>query len=256
MAPILLALVLVQDQGAPAPDFDHTVARIEARRRSLSARYQAAPARTRPAILREARGFVVAAIIDDLFPAWMGTPWGLGAQSDASRPHQPGKVVGCSYFVTAVLQNAGLELESRRRFAQAPSLWIERALLPYGGKVHRFGSLPAAELRRRIAALGDGLFVIGLDYHVGFLVVSGAEVRMVHASFFPPQAVVSEPVEASAAIDGSRPKGYWVSPLFRDDRLVDLWLRRAAVPAPPPWPPPSTSGARAGGRGRSPPRPR
>jgi hypothetical protein len=180
---------------------------------------------------------VVTAIIEDVFPAWMGTPWGLGAQSDASRPHQPGKVVGCSYFVTGVLDNAGLRLESRRRFAQAPALWIQRALLPYGGQVHRFGSLPATELRRHIAALGEGLYVIGLDYHVGFLIVRGAEVRMVHASFFPPQAVVSEPVEASAAIDGSRPKGYWVSPLFRDDRLVELWLQRAPVPAPPQWPP-------------------
>src|SRR5687768_14372234 len=169
MAPIFLALVLLQNAPAPAPSFDDTVARIEAQRRQLSARYQRAPARDRPALLREARAFVVAAIIDQVFPAWMGTPWGLGAQSDASRPHQPGKVVGCSYFVTAVLQNAGLELESRRRFAQAPSLWIERALLPYGGRVHRFGSLAAADLRRRIAALGDGLYVIGLDYHVGFL---------------------------------------------------------------------------------------
>jgi hypothetical protein len=236
MAPLLLALVLAQVPAAP-DGFDASVARIEAERRRLSARYEKAPARTRPAILREARAFVVAAIIDDLFPAWMGTPWGLGAQSDASRPHQPGKVVGCSYFVTAILQNAGLELESRRRFAQAPSLWIERALLPYGGQVHRFGSIPAADLRKRIAALGEGLYIVGPDYHVGFLVVSGAEVRIVHASFFPPQAVVSEPIEASAAIDGSRPKGYWVSPLFRDDRLVDLWLRQAAVPAPPPWPP-------------------
>jgi hypothetical protein len=86
------------------------------------------------------------------------------------------------------------------------------------------------------------------------MVVRGAEVRIVHASYFPPQAVVSEPVEASAAIAGSRPRGYWVSPLFRDDRLVDLWLRGAAVPSPPRWPP--TPAASGGGRARSPPRPR
>ena len=232
---LLLALLLAQN--ASAPDFDEVVDRIERHRQELAARYRRAPARARPALLGQARAFVVAAIVDEVFPAWMGTPWGLGRQSDASRPHQPGKVVGCSYFVTAVLENAGVELESRARFAQAPSLWIQRALLPYGGQVHRFGSVEPGQLRQRIAALGDGLYVIGLDYHVGFLVVKGAGVRIVHASYFPPQAVVSEPVETSAAIAGSRPKGYWVSPLFRDDRLVDLWLRGAAVPAPARWPP-------------------
>jgi hypothetical protein len=253
MTPLVLAFVVVQAQ--PPPAFEDVVSRIETRRQELASRYRRAPPRGRPAVLAEARAFVVSAIIDELFPAWMGTPWGLGAQSDASRPHQPGKVVGCSYFITAVLQNAGLELESRRRFAQAPSLWIQRALLPYGGQVHRFGSVPAPELRARVAALGDGLYLVGLDYHVGFLVVRGAGVRIVHASFFPPQAVVSEPVESSAAIEGSRNKGYWVSRLFGDDRLVDLWLRRAAVAAPPPWPPRAATGG-GGGRARSPLRPR
>ena len=246
-----LALLLFLAQDAAAPSFDDVVAGIETHRRELAARYRRAPARARPPLLGEARAFVVSTIIEELFPAWMGTPWGLGRDSNASRPHQPGKVVGCSYFVTAVLENAGVALESRARFAQAPSLWIQRALLPFGGQVHRFGSIDAPELRRRIAALGENLYVIGLDYHVGFLVVRGAEVRIVHASYFPPQAVVSEPVEASAAIEGSRRKGYWVSPLFRDDRLVDLWLRGAAVPAPPPWPPPTRAGD-AGGPALSP----
>jgi hypothetical protein len=236
MAKALLALLLAQNAT-----FDDVVARIESHRQELSRRYQRAPARARPQLVREARGYLVTSIIDEVLPAWMGTPWGLGPQSNASRPHQPGKVVGCSYFVTAVLENAGLTLQSRARFAQAPSLWIERALLPAGAPVHRFGGLEPVRLRNEIAALGAGLYVIGLDYHVGFLVVRGPEVRIVHASYFPPQAVVSEPVEASAAIAASRPKGYWISPLFRDDQLVELWLRGGAVPAPPRWPPALTS---------------
>jgi hypothetical protein len=42
-------------------------------------------------------------------------------------------------------------------------------------------------------------------------------------------------VVSSEAIANSQRKGYWVSPLFRDDRLVELWLRHAPVPAPPQW---------------------
>ena len=49
-----------------------------------------------------------------------------------------------------------------------------------------------------------------------------------HSSYTPPGTVVDEPVVTSEAIANSQRKGYWVSPLFRDDRLVELWLRHAA----------------------------
>jgi hypothetical protein len=152
--------------------------------------------------------------------------------------------VSCSYFLTAALQNAGLVLQSRTRFSQAPALWIQRALLPPGQPVRRYGNVPADELERRVARdLGDGLYVVGLDIHVGFLVVEGGRATFVHSSYTPPGAVVQEPVTESLAIANSRPKGYWISPLFRDDRLVELWLRSSPVPAPAQW--------IAAGKGRS-----
>jgi len=170
-----------------------------------------------------------------VFPAWMGMPSGGGPQATASLPHAPGMYISCSYFLTAALQNAGLVLESRARFAQAPAAWIERALLPPGGQIHRWGNLPPDELERRLLALGDGLYVVGLDIHVGFIVVRDGHARFVHSSYTPPGTVVNEPVVESMAIALSRRKGYWVCPLFQDDRLVEMWLRHQPVPAPPQW---------------------
>ena len=79
-------------------------------------------------MLARARAAAWRAIVDDLAPLWLGTPWGLGSDSAASRPYQPGMVVGCSYFVTAIAEGAGLKLDDRFRFAQAPALTIQRAL--------------------------------------------------------------------------------------------------------------------------------
>jgi hypothetical protein len=165
----------------------------------------------------------------------MGTPWGLGPRSTADRPHHAGMVVGCSYFVTGVLENAGLRLESRTRFAQAPSALMQRALSPAPRDLHRFGGMEPAALERRIAALGDGVYIVGLNIHTGFLVVREGKVRVVHASYAPPQEVVDEPLASSAVIHYSRGRGYVVTPLFRDDRLIDFWLRGRPVPAPE-WP--------------------
>ena len=207
-----------------------------ARRADLGARYAAARGtRARAAIRSEARHFIVETLVSQVFPAWMGMPSGGGPQATASLPHQPGMYISCSYFLTAALQNAGLVLESRARFAQAPAAWIERALLPPGGQIHRYGNLPADELEQKLVGLGEGLYVVGLDIHVGFIVVRDGHAWFVHSSYTPPGTVVNEPVVSSAAIALSRRKGYWISPLFQDDRIIEMWLRRQPVPAPPQW---------------------
>ena len=240
-APIL-TMVALAGPAVAAPEsfdaaaYDRVLAQIVAHRAELGTRYAAARGtRARAAVRVEARRYVVDTLVSQVFPAWMGMPSGGGPQATASLPHQPGMYISCSYFLTAALQNAGLVLESRARFAQAPAAWIERALLPPGGQIHRYGTLPADELEQKLVALGEGLYVVGLDIHVGFIDVRGGRATFVHSSYTPPGTVVDEPVVTSEAIANSQRKGYWVSPLFRDDRLVDLWLRRTPVPAPPQW---------------------
>jgi hypothetical protein len=219
-----------------AAAYNRVLEQIGAHRSELGARYAAARGRrARAAIRVEARRYVVETLVTQVFPAWMGMPSGGGPQATASLPHQPGMYISCSYFLTAALQNAGLVLESRARFAQAPAAWIERALLPPGGQIHRYGTLPAEELEQKLVALGEGLYVVGLDIHVGFIVVRGGHAWFVHSSYTPPGTVVNEPVVSSMAIALSRRKGYWVSPLFQDDRIIEMWLRRQPVPAPPQW---------------------
>lgn len=237
------AAVMAPSSPAPAPaDADPTrfhgvLELVSARRTDLGARYAAARgARARAAIRDEARSFIIETLRAQIFPAWMGMPSGGGPTSTASLPHEPGMYISCSYFLTAALQNVGLVLESRTRFAQAPASWIQRALLPPGVAVHRYGNIsPAALERRLVDDLGEGLYVVGLDIHVGFIDVRRGRATFVHSSYTPPGTVVDEPVVSSEAIANSQRKGYWISPLFRDDRLVELWLRHTPVPAPPQW---------------------
>lgn len=210
---------------------DAAIARLADERERLAVRYgEAATPGAQAEIRAEARRLLEQAIVDELFPAWLGMPWGMASNSTATRPHEPGKTVGCSYFVTSVLLSAGVELENRFTFAQAPAIFIQRSLAPAKDDLHRYFSIPAAQLRNRIAALGDGLYVIGLDTHVGFVVVRGDQVQLVHASYTGDRVVTDEPLLDAAAIDNSRPEGYFVTPLFQDGRLVDLWLRGQPVP--------------------------
>jgi hypothetical protein len=103
------------------------------------------------------------------------------------------------------------------------------SLAPKRSQLHRFLSIPATSLEKRIARLGDGLYLIGLHNHIGFVVVKGKKVRFVHSSVTT-GGVTDELLVGSAAIHASRSKGYFVTPLFQDHRLLDFWLRGKAVP--------------------------
>jgi len=204
---------------------------LESRRQKLAARYvKAKGEKQKQAIRAEARGVVTSAITDTIFPAWMGTPWGLGRNSTATRPHQEGMVVGCSYFVTSVLQNAGLKLSNRYTFAQAPALHIQRSLAPARSDLHRFLSISPERLEEKLLKLSDGLYVIGLVNHVGFVVIRDGEVRIVHASFTGDQDVTDELLAEAEAVAASQKAGYFVTPLFQDERLIEFWLEGRAVP--------------------------
>ena len=108
--------------------WDAAVAALDARRRALAAEHHAArtPA-ARRAVLARARDVAFRAIVDDLAPLWIGMPWGLGRNSTATRPYQPDMVVGCSYFVTAIAQGAGLRLDDRESAHPVPAAACQTA---------------------------------------------------------------------------------------------------------------------------------
>ncbi|MBN2494717.1 MAG: hypothetical protein JXR96_09025 [Deltaproteobacteria bacterium] len=202
------------------------LARIERQREKLADQLKRARGRAeKDRVYLAARELVTGSITGDIFPAWMGTPWHMGEDDDASMPHQEGKRVSCSMFVTAVLQNAGLRLDDRVRWAHSRALTIQRSLAPRCEDLHRYLSISPRELAERLARLRAGLYLIGLNCHIGFVVIGAGEVRFVHSNYVDPErGVVDEPLATSRAIANSQQAGYWVTPLFQDERLVELWL--------------------------------
>ena len=214
-----------------APDWDQVVAAVATRRAALAKAWRDAPDADTRAVVRDlASRMLVTAIRDELAPRWLGMAWGLGRNSTATRPFEPDHTIACSCFVGAVLQGADFELHDRFQLGQAAAKTIQESLVGAPGKVHRFYSIPPDELAFRIAALGDGVYVIGLDVHVGLVVVRGDDVRFVHASYTGDRVVTDEPLATAQAIANSQPKGYFVSPIVvtrgpADDWLIERWLR-------------------------------
>jgi hypothetical protein len=140
-------------------------------------------------------------------------------------PHQEGKKISCSMFVTAVLQNAGLRLDNRMLWANSRALYIMRSLAPKLSELKYYHNVTPQQLEKKVAALKKGIYVIGLNCHVGFLVVSNCKATVIHSDYTdPPTGVRMESIPQSQAILNSQKAGYWVTPLFHDDRLIEYWL--------------------------------
>jgi len=207
--------ILVSLVGA---DYDDARARLQARQVELSRRYQNAEDRV-DAILA-ARREVERAVVEELLPAWLGTTWDFYGTSQV-----PGEgTIACGYLVSTVLEHAGFAVE-RVHMAQQASEYIIRSLAPER-VIHRFRHGDTTRVVAAVRGLGNGVYLIGLDYHVGFLVVAGDEVTFCHSSYLPPGVAVCAP----AATDPAMESGYHVVGRLFEEGMMRAWLTGKAIP--------------------------
>ena len=172
-------------------------------------------------VRKKAIRYLERTLIDDVLPRWNGTPWSFSGTSTT-----PGQgSIACGYFVSTTLEEAGLRVE-RARLAQQASEDIIKSLVPPGA-ITRYSDVPVEKFTAAVAARGDGLYVVGLDNHVGFLVVKGGEVLFHHASYVDTVKVVREEAALASPLAGSRYRV--VGKLFTDDALIDAWILGSPV---------------------------
>ena len=215
MLVLLLAL-----QPALASDYSTSRAVLDARRAALAGQLDT----DREQVLVEARELVFTAITGELIPAWYGTPWAFYGATET-----PGQGdIACGYFVSTVLRDAGFEVE-RVLLAQQASEHIVQTFTPEPA-IARFRNRPASEVVAWVEGRGPGLYVVGLDYHVSFLVNDGDGVEMCHSSYLEPGVVLCEDAASSAAFVS----GYRVVGKLLDDAMVERWLQGEAFPTRTP----------------------
>ncbi len=165
----------------------------------------------------EARAVLLDGVRDGLIPHWIGTAWDFNGMSET-----PGEgLIACGYFVSTVLRDAGLRVQ-RIRMAQQASAHIA---MSFDDDLRVFRSGDEAEVVESLLAEGDGLYVVGFDAHVGFVVVRDEAAEFCHSTWIDLAGVdctdpLSDPAFRSAL--------HVYSPVLTD-RNVDAWLDGAAV---------------------------
>jgi hypothetical protein len=204
-------------------NYKEAIAEIDAERTALASEYEQANTQAeKNEVIDRARNVITRSIVNDLFPFWYGTDWDFSGVTET--PNQ-GKIA-CGYFVSTLLRDVGWKVE-RVRLAQQTS---ENIILSLTKEPHvmRFRRVAIEDFAKAIKECGEGLYVVGLDIHTGFIVNSGGEVYFIHSSYVEPYEVVRERAVESRILSSSQYRV--IGKLSADDQLITKWLFKSAIP--------------------------
>ncbi len=88
--------------------------------------------------------------------------------------------------------------------------------------IKAFSDRSVEEVTTYLRAEGEGLYAVGLDNHVGFIVVQGDELRFVHSNYYQREiGVMSEPLEGNNPFAHSR---YRVIGQILGRQMMERWV--------------------------------
>jgi hypothetical protein len=212
-----------QEAPHPRPDDYRTLVEDAARwRKDLAKRYRKASTKAeRDQILAETRTFLEV-LLPSMMRCWLGTPWDFNGTAEC-----PGDgKIACGYFVATVLRDAGFRID-RYKLAKQPSQKIIRTFLPRKAFIFRVG-VPYEKFAAEARTFEPGVHIIGLDTHVGFLVVRNGSFRFIHSSGSHPWCVVDEPKSKAAAL--ARSNYRVLGNITSDPEVLRRWLLEKPFP--------------------------
>ena len=163
-------------------------------------------------VLNDCSQLLYNAFAEEIFPAWLGTPWDFNGISNEP---QKGKIA-CGYFVSTTLKHLGSNL-NRYKVAQQASATIVKAFAP--NQTKKFYSLD--QLTNYLYCQEDQIYVLGLDYHVGFILIQNQQSFFVHSDYFHNQ-VVKEPIENSIGLQNNQL--YVLGSITKNKHFLKKWL--------------------------------
>lgn len=210
----LLALAL-QIQPAEANEgYAEARAAIEVQRRVFAQNQSASSERQ-----RAISDFIVRSV-ETLSTHWFDTRWGRGIP----QLEEPGEgKINCGTFVGTILNHAGFRVNVKKLQRQ-PSQMIIASFVPPS----RRRKLVGASMDRFLSTvrdMGPGLFIIGLDLHVGLLLQTDEELRFIHSSIVPGW-VVNEDATIAPLIEDS---GYRVVGKLLGKGNIRSWLGQRRI---------------------------
>jgi len=171
-------------------------------------------------VLSEAGIYLDSMICEELFPFWKGTTWDFNGHTNIPNEGE----IACGYLVSTLLKHAGFNI-NRYKMAQQSS-YNEIKTLSNPDSPEFLGTDYKKALEK-IKSKPDGLYILGLSFHVGYIRVKDNGVYFLHSTYLSPTAVVNEKASESAAFMSS--DVYYIGKISGNSALVKKWINSSAI---------------------------
>ncbi len=213
-----LACLLLPSTAAGI-DYPALQSRIDKERQSLERQWASAPGQSQSERLGHLEQHLLQRI-DSLHRAWLGTRWGLGMPQTTRS--QQGKV-NCGLFVALILRYAGFNFNIWT-FNRQAAVHAIKSMAPRKQRRY-FSRVKMKRFLAEVKKMGPGLFLIGLDFHIGFLRQDERGLRFIHASYID-KVVVDEPAKEAIPIVTSKNR---VVGKILQPRMLRGWLSNKRI---------------------------
>jgi len=198
--------------------YDEVVGELEGFRVAQAKIYRDGSEGVKKEVLMKVKNRLEGDLCDGIFPAWYGTTWAFSGISKV-----PGEgEVACGYFVSNCLLHMGFRVQ-RIKLAQQVSQKIINTMT--SGKKSISAGWKMDRVLKGLDKTGDGVYIVGLDTHVGFVIKKGDVVRFVHSNYYRSnRMVVCEEAVGSNPLNDSN---YRVFGKLFDNVMLVKWLEGA-----------------------------
>jgi hypothetical protein len=156
-------------------------------------------------------------ITTKVFPYWYGTKWGFYGTTEKPNEGE----IACGYFVTTTLRDMGVSIK-RIKLAQCASEEMIKSLVS-SSNIQRFSNVDINAFEAKLKTTGNGIFVVGLDNHTGFLLLSDEGNYFIHSSGSFPYKVEKDILSKSPILIKSKYKV--VGKLSADKQFLNNWVK-------------------------------
>ena len=201
---------------------DYSVAKnkIENQRNTIKTNYLNASSKEKKELLNTSKQLITYNLTYTIIPFWYGTKWSFDGFTEV--PKQG--TVACGYFVSTTLSHAGFKLNRYKLAQKDPKK--EAELLQINGVIEVIEKSPSELKKYFIDTKKDGLYFVGLDFHVGYLLKENNEVFFIHSNYINHEGVKKEPITESKAFVS---KKYYIVAITENEKLVEKWILNETV---------------------------